>query len=433
MTLIALVAMVFLLLLNGFFVAAEFAFTAASRHTLEVRPGRSAQAAVRLIDDLSFSLAGAQLGITITSLLLGFVAEPAVATLLEAAISSFVEISDSVLHSISFVVALGIVVFLHMVIGEMAPKNVAIADPERSSLLMALPFRVYTVVFGPVIAFLNGTANLILRLVGIDPNERRAAHTADELASLITAGRREGVVEEFAHRLLTGAIDLWELDAYHVMVPRTDIVALPDTATPNEIEEVVTEHGFSRVPIYGSDLDDVRGFVHAKDLLTLSDAEFEQPIPVRLIRPLLVVPESAGVDTLLEDMRRQRNHLALVVDEHGGTAGIITMEDIVEEVVGEIRDEHDSEAEGVRKISAGRYIIDASLRPAKVRKETGIDLPDGDYDTVSGLVMDRLERVPRVGDLLSETGWSMRVRRMDGRRVGEVDVIAKRSRRHPDA
>lgn len=431
MTAVALGAMVVLLILNGFFVAAEFAFTAASRHALEFRKGRSAHAAVKAIDDLSFSLAGAQLGITITSLLLGAVAEPAIATLIEAAITPFVQLSDNVLHTISLILALSIVVFLHMVIGEMAPKNVAISDPERSSIIMALPFRAYTTIFRPVIALLNGIANQVLRLFGIDPNEKRAAHTADELASLITAGRREGVVEEFAHRLLTGAIDLWELDAYHVMVPRTNVIALPDTSTPAEIEQSVFEHGYSRTPIYRDDLDNVQGFVHAKDLLTLDEDEFDQPIPPRLIRPLLVVPESAGVDVLLEDMRRRRNHLALVVDEHGGTAGIITMEDIVEEVVGEIRDEHDAENDGIRRVSAGRFVIDASLRPSKVRKETGIDLPDGDYDTVSGLVMDRLERVPRVGDLLSEPGWSLRVRRMDGRRVGEVDVIAKRSRSDP--
>ena len=431
MSVLPLLAMVLLLLLNGFFVAAEFAFTAASRHTLEVRPGRGAQAAVKAIDDLSFSLAGAQLGITITSLLLGVTAEPAIASLLESAIGNFVEISDSLLHTISLVIALAIVVFLHMVIGEMAPKNAAISDPERSSVLMAIPFRIYTTVFRPIIALLNGIANLVLRLFGIDPNEKKAAHTADELASLITAGRREGVVEEFAHRLLTGAIDLWELDAYHVMVPRTDIVALPMTATPTEIEQKVIEHGYSRIPVFGDNLDEVRGFVHAKDLLGLESSQWNQPLPATLIRPLLVIPESASVDSLLEDMRRNRNHLALVVDEHGGTAGIITMEDIVEEVVGEIRDEHDTEGSRVERIAAGRFVVDASLRPAEVRKETGIDLPDGEYDTVSGLIMDRLERVPRVGDLLNEPGWSLRVRKMDGRSVDEVDLIAKRSRQEP--
>jgi CBS domain containing-hemolysin-like protein len=185
------------------------------------------------------------------------------------------------------------------------------------------------------------------------------------------------------------------------------------------------------VPVFSEDLDDVRGFVHAKDLLTLGPDQWEVPLPAEMIRPLLIVPESAGVDVLLEDMRRSRNHLALVVDEHGGTAGIITMEDIVEEVVGEIRDEHDTESDRVERIAAGRFVVDAALRPSEVRKETGIDVPDGEYDTVSGLIMDRLQRVPRVGDLLSEPGWSLRVRKMDGRSVDEVDLIAKRNRQEP--
>jgi CBS domain containing-hemolysin-like protein len=420
--------MVVLLLANGFFVASEFAFTAASRHQLARRSTRSARAAVAAIDELSFTLAGAQLGITICSLLLGFVAEPAVATLLEAAIGVFVDIPDQVLHTISFVIALSIVVYLHMVIGEMAPKNVAISDPERSSLLMALPFRAYAFVFRPVIWVLNGAANLGLRVFGIDPDEVGEAHTADDLASMITAGRREGVVEEFAHRLLTGAIDLGGLEATHVMVPRPDVVALPSTTSLAEFEQVFTEEGYSRIPVYDEDLDDLRGFVHVKDLLAVDTAALDRPPDPGMIRSLLVVPESARVDRLLEDMRRGRNHLAAVIDEHGGTAGIVTMEDIVEEIVGEIRDEHDIEADGVRRASANRWVIDASLRPGEVRRSCGIDLPEGEYDTVSGLIMERLGRIPSAGDRVEDAAWTLRVRTMEGRRVGEVDLISKRGR-----
>jgi CBS domain containing-hemolysin-like protein len=194
------------------------------------------------------------------------------------------------------------------------------------------------------------------------------------------------------------------------------------------VEQTVIEHGYSRIPVYERDLDDVRGFVHAKDLLRVPAAAFSDPLPEALVRPLLVVPESAQVDHLLEQMRRNRNHLALVIDEHGGTAGIVTMEDIVEEVVGEIRDEHDVETEGVRRTSPNWYVVDASLRPAEVERFAGVQLPEGEYDTVSGFVMERIGRIPEVGDRIDEQDWMLRVRSMDGRRVGEVDMMIKRGR-----
>jgi CBS domain containing-hemolysin-like protein len=424
MTGIALMVMVLLLLMNGFFVAIEFAFTAASPHALSARTTRSARAAIAAIEDLSFTLAGAQLGVTIASLLLGFVAEPAVASLLESLLG-FANIPTQLLHTLSFIVSLSIVVFLHMVVGEMAPKNVSISDPERFALMLAIPFRIYATVLRPVIWLLNELANLGLRLVRIDPGDVGEVHTADDLALMITAGRRAGVVEEFAHRLLTGAIDLAELEATHVMVPRPDIVAVPLNTTYRELERVVTEVGHSRIPVYSESLDDIRGFVHAKDLLRLSPAEYDHPVPESMIRRALVVPESARVDRLLQDMRRQRSHLAIVIDEHGGTAGLVTMEDIVEEVVGEIRDEHDVEAEGVRRVSANRWLVEASLRPSEVRRATGVSLPEGEYDTVSGFVMERIGRIPRAGDRIDEEQWTLRVRSMEGRRVSEVDLIAK--------
>ncbi len=420
----ALLAMVLLLILNGFYVAAEFAFTAASRHQLEARSGRAARAAVKAIDELSFTLAGAQLGITIASLLLGAVAEPAVAAVIETAVGSFIEMSEQTLHTIALIVSLLIVVFLHMVIGEMGPKNIAIADPERSALAMALPFRFFSTLFRPMIWLLNELANLLLRLVGVEPTDTHEAHTADDLASLITAGRREGVVEDFAHRLLSGAIDVSDLRAESVMVPRTDVVALPSSATPTDVERLVIEHGFSRLPIYDETLDDVRGFVHAKDTLRLAPDDFARPIPAALIRPLLVVPAATRVGDLLERMRGARRHLALLVDEYGGTAGIVTMEDIVEEIVGEIRDEHDTEIPGIRMVGPSRYEVDASLRPAEVQRALGVELPEGDYDTIAGLVMERMGQIPSAGDVVEGDGWEIRVSQMDGVRVEAVELVA---------
>ena len=423
MTLTALAIMVVLLFVNGFFVAAEFAFTAASRHQLADRPGSGARAALKSIDELSFTLAGAQFGITIASLLLGAVAEPAVAGIIESVIGRFVEIPENLLHSIGFVLALTIVVFLHMVIGEMVPKNIAITDPERSSVLLALPFRGFSTLFRPLIWVLNAVANIGLRMVGVDPTDTKEVHTSDDLASLITAGRREGVVEDFAHRLLTGAIDLWDLHASEVMIPRTEVSALPLASTVADVERTVVEKGYSRIPLYDGTLDEVCGFVHVKDLLAVPDDGVDGPIPTELIRETLAVPESASVGHVLESMRRSRSHLAFVVDEHGGIAGIVTMEDIVEEVVGEIRDEHDREHGGIRRAGPGRFLVKASMRPDEVLRVCGVALPDGDYDTIGGLVMDRIGRIPVVGDSFGEDAWTIRVRQMAGLRVGEVELL----------
>jgi CBS domain containing-hemolysin-like protein len=426
LNLAALFWMVVLLIANGFFVAAEFAFTASRAEVVEEMKGRAARAATKAMTQLSQTLAGAQVGITLATLLLGFVAEPSVAQLLET-LFGWVPISDRLLHTIALVVALLIVVFLHMVIGEMAPKNIAIATPERLALLLAVPFQAFMTVFRPLIVVLNGVANLVLRLFGVEPrDELETTRTAEDLAQVIAAGRQEGVIEEFAHKLLSGAILFSERDASEVMVPRPDIVALPLTATPADVERVVIEEGFSRIPMYGEDIDDIVGFVHAKDLLTIADDAYDSPIASVLIRPLMVVPESAPVRPLLAEMQRSGRHLALIVDEHGGTGGLLTLEDITEELVGEIRDEYDEDESAVRKIGEARWFyVSGSARPHQLKSIIGIDLPEGEYETIGGFVMDRLGRVPRRGDRIQYGEWTLRVRRMDGRRVKEVELLGQ--------
>jgi CBS domain containing-hemolysin-like protein len=426
MSIAALLWMVVLLIGNGFFVASEFAFTASRREVIATTGGRSARAAAAAIGDLSVTLAGAQLGITICSLVLGFVAEPALARIIET-IFGFVPVPSGVLHSISLVIALLIVVFLHMVIGEMAPKNIAIATPERLALLLAIPFRAFMTVFRPVIVSVNFLADLILRVFRVEPRDAlETSRTAEDLAQVIAAGRSEGVIEEFAHRLLSGAIMFSERDASEVMVPRPDIVALPITATPTEVARVVTEEGISRVPLFEGDIDHMVGFVHAKDLLAVADEDYDSPLDPGLVRPLLVVPESAPVRPLLGQMQRQGIHLALIVDEHGGTAGLLTLEDIAEELVGEIRDEYDVDESEVRRIGDAQwYFVDGSVRPDELEALTGIDLPEGEYETVGGFMMERLGRIPRRGDRVEQGGWVLRVRKMEGRRVKEVEVLAR--------
>ena len=417
----ALLWMAILLLANGFFVAAEFAGITARRNVLEQRRGRPARAAVRLSRELSLSLAAAQLGITISSLLLGYVAEPAVASILERGLG-FLSIPEDVLHPIALTIALTIVVFLHMVIGEMVPKNIAIAAPERLALALALPFRGFILVLRPVIAVLNALANAMLRLLRVQPADAlEPGHSAEDLAAIIAEGRREGVIGDFAHRLLTGAIVFGDRDASEVMVPRPDTVSVTSGATVAEIEETVRRSGYSRIPVHTGDLDDALGFVHIKDLLGVDDDARQLPLDPLLIRPLLVVAETAPVQFVLSEMRRTRNHLALVVDEHGGSAGIVTLEDIAEEVVGDILDEYDPKAALVRSRGDGSVVAAGSVPPDRLIP-LGVTLPPGEYETLGGFVMDRLGRIPRPGDAVEEGGYRIRVLRMERRRVREVEI-----------
>ena len=417
----ALLWMVILLAANGFFVAAEFACITARRNVLEQRGTRPARAAVRLARQLSLSLAAAQLGITMASLLLGYVAEPAVAVILQKGLG-FLHVSGNVLHPIALTIALAIVVFLHMVIGEMVPKNIAIAGPERTALAVSLPFRGFILLFRPVISLLNGTANGVLRLLRVKPADvLEAGHSAEDLAMLIAEGRREGVIGDFAHRLLTGAIVFGDRDAFEVMVPRPDTVAVSVEATVAEIEDVVVRSGHSRIPVHAGDLDDVVGFVHVKDLLGVDEEARDGPPDPSLVRPLLVVPETVPVSTLLTRMRRAHSQMALVIDEHGGASGIITLEDIAEELVGDIWDEYDRQPTLVRTLADGSLVAAGSVHPERLAA-LGIELPPGKYETLGGFVMHRLGRVPRVGDAVEEGDWRIRVSRMEGRRVREVRI-----------
>lgn len=411
--------MVLLLLANGFFVAAEFAYITARRNVLEQTPKASARIAVRLNRNLSLSLTAAQLGITMASLGLGAVAEPAIARLLER-VFGVLPLPDQAVHAIALVIALLIVVFLHMVVGEMAPKNIAISSPERTATALSHLFRGYIIVFRPLIATLNATANAVLRLFGVRPADSLdVGHSADDLAVIIAAGQEEGVIEDFTHRLLTGAIMFGDLDAAEVMIPRPDVIAAQAGASAGEVEEMMRRTGHSRIPVYRGDLDDVLGFVHVKDLMGVDDSEHDAAIRADLIRDVLFVPESAHIRSVLDEMRTTRIHFAMVVDEHGSIAGILTMEDIAEELVGEIRDEHDRRERHPTMTADGRILAPALVRPDQL-VGFGVELPEGEYETLGGLIMDRLGRLPVTGDVVEEGRWRLEVTRTDGRRVREV-------------
>lgn len=338
-----ILAAVFLLLANGFFVAVEFALVATRRSRLEqlAEDGDTrAKAAVSMVRDLSFMLSAAQLGITLASLGLGYVAEPAIAHLLETPLE-WAHVPHDLLHPIALVIGLTIVVFLHMVVGEMVPKNVAIAEPDRTALWLALPMRGFTVAFRPAIHVLNLLANGGLRLLRIEPTDELVSFaTGDELAGMLAASREEGLLDEVEHRLMTGALGFPAREVTAVMIPRDEIVAVQVDTPVQEVEAMAAGQGHSRLPVYGRDLDQLLGFVHAKDLLALAPGSRERPLPRSIVRRMLTVPTDRTLMDLLLAMKRARLHFAVVVDGAGRVAGIVTLEDVLESLVGDIRDEH---------------------------------------------------------------------------------------------
>ncbi len=340
-----LILSVLLLLANGYFVAVEFAVIASRRTKLESMAENgavSARLALEATRSLSLQLAGAQLGITMASLGLGAVAEPAVASVIESVLGAGDVIPEGVQTTLGLVLGLGLVVFGHMVIGEMVPKNAALADPEKMLLRLAVANRIYLLVFGPLIRVLNSLANAATRLAGVEPRDELAsAASAGELANMLAASRQEGLIEATAHDLLSGALDFGDRSVHEVMVPLSQVVAVDQRTPVAEAERLVIASGHSRLLVIDGDMDRVVGFVHAKDLLTVPTWARERPLPLARIRRVMEVRPDRRLDTLLVDMKRTRVHLAAVRDR-GVTLGLVTLEDVLEDLVGEIVDESDS-------------------------------------------------------------------------------------------
>lgn len=431
----ALAVAAVLLVLNGMFVAAEFALIASRRSRIEAlaatgdRRARSALAGVR---ELSLMLAGAQLGITMASLGLGAVAEPALGHVLEDLLHR-AGLPEAWVVPIGYTIALSVVVFLHLVIGEMAPKSWAIAHPERSALMLARPFRAFVVVVKPLIAVLNWMANGVVRLFGATPqDELAAAHSPTDLQYLVRESGTAGTLAEHEQDLLSRALVLSARDAETVMIPRRDLVTVSAGATVEELEGAAASSGRSRLPVFAAaDLDELVGIVHVKDLLRLDTAHRARMTAGDLARPAMLVPESRRIEDLLRDMRDRRQHVALVVDEYGSVNGLVSLEDIVEELIGEFEDETDVRvARRLRRRPDGRLVVPGDLRPYQLAELAGVTLPEGPYETVAGYLIRTLDRLPQAGDQVTVGAVELEVVATDRHRITEVVVRpAPRGRR----
>lgn len=423
---VAMLIGVALLVANAFFVAAEIALLAARRARVEELAEQGdprARRALAALEELSVTFSGAQLGITMASLGLGAVAEPALAAALFGPLEAL-GLSADAAGPIAFAIALTVVVFLHMVLGEMLPKNLALAGAETLSLRVARVFGWYVTLFRPIILLLNAAANGLVRLTGVEPIEEIGlVHTPDELQLALRESRRHGHLAPPDARVLTAALQLADIDAEAAMTPRTDLVSVTSDTQADEILELAASTGFTRFPVTHEDLDHVVGMVHVKDLLIAEAAELVGRGAGDLVRPLPAVPESRDLEHLLVLMREQRAHAALVVDEYGGTAGLLTLEDVIEELVGDIADEFDSEEQAGRT-TEGAWVVPGTFRRDELERLAGVQLPEGEAETVSGVLTEELGRLLRRGDVMEVDGWRLRVLTMEGRRAGQVEVVA---------
>ncbi|HET8633188.1 MAG TPA: hemolysin family protein [Gemmatimonadales bacterium] len=422
---LGLVLVVVLVLANAFFVAAEFALVGARRTRLDELANagdRKARLARQAVQSLDRYISATQLGITLASLGLGWMGEPALASLISRVLGWLPDTVAAIAsHSVASIIAFIIITVLHIILGELVPKAVALLFPETISRWVSMPLIGFSWVMAVPIAILNGTANLLLRLIGVSaPGEHERLHSPEELRLLVEQSEEGGSLLQQDARLLEGVFEFSEKSAQEVMTPRTRIAALEQELTIEEAADQVARHGRSRYPVYAESLDEIVGIVHAKDILAALRREPRGNVRSVMREPLFV-PGTREVEDVLADMKRLKSHMAVVLDEYGGTAGLVTMEDLLEEIVGDIFDEHDSPE--IRLQEKGVALIDGATSLGDFNTEHGTALDDADYTTIGGWVFGALGRLPRPGDRVAAGERVLEVAEMDGRRVRSVRLV----------
>ena len=436
LTLLSLLAIVLLMVGNALFTAAEFSLTTLERSTVEANArdgGRRDRYVRRAHHTLSFQLSGAQLGISITTLITGFLTEPLVRELPHPGMDAL-GVPNRVADAVIAFLTLVVVTSLSMVFGELVPKNLAVARPLPTARAVAGPQLLFSFVMTFAIRLTNGAANRILRKLGIEPaQELRSARSPQELVSLVRSSARSGSLDPSTAALLHRSLQFGTLTAEELMTPRSKIVALQTDNTVADLVATATESGFSRFPIVEGDLDETVGIVHVKQVFQVPPAEREYTLLAAVAQPVAVVPSTLDGDALMGEIRANGLQTAMVVDEYGGIAGMVTVEDLIEEIVGDVRDEHDDTTPDVTA-SADGWRVSGLLRIDEVAAATGYHAPEGEYETIGGLVLEQLGRIPVSGDTVQLSGiepdgisngsasWQARVIRMDGRRIDLLEL-----------
>jgi CBS domain containing-hemolysin-like protein len=422
-----LIAILVLLVLNGYFVAAEFALVRSRRTRLEsmARTGDwKARIALRASGNLARVLSASQLGITLASLALGWLAEDAFGEWVKEHLAALpIAMDVSLRAGIGAGVALTLVTYLHVVFGELAPRSAALAHPERFATWLTPPLVGFAWLVSPFTGMLNSSANLVLRMFGEKPaDEHEGVHSAEELRLIVEQSQEGGGLQEQDANLLEGVFEFSEKNAREVMTPRTDIDALDITSTLDETMAMIDESGRSRYPVYEDTIDNIVGLVLAKDLIPVLRAPPPNFNLRSIMRTVHVVPGTREVEGVLADFKRLKEHMAIVLDEYGGTAGLVTMEDLLEEIVGEILDEYDETPEHPEREGADLVVVGGNTNINELNERYGLDVPDSDYTTIGGYIFGSLGRLPTVGDRVTAGGAVFLVREMDGRRIDTLAV-----------
>ena len=412
----------FLVLANGFFVAAEFALVGVRRSRVEtIAAGGDVRARrlLTLLDNLNAYISATQLGITMASLALGWVGEPVFAHLLEAPLKGVV--SEVTLHTLSFAIAFSIITFLHIVLGELAPKTLALERAENVALLISWPLQAFYKLFRWPIRLLDWSGTRVVRLFGLHPsNEHASVYTESELRRLVDISRQSGHLEDEEQQLIHRVFDFSDSEVKEAMVPRPQVTALPLSASLEEVRNMFLSTGYSRLPVYEKTLDDIAGVLFRKDvdMGRVSDETFDLKA---LVRPAEFIPASSSLGDALRRMQASRVHFVFVVDEHGGMEGILTLEDLLEEIVGDIDDEYDEEVREQIKKDGETYILDGMLAVRDANKHFGLALAeDGRYTTIAGYLLDKAGRLLRPGDRVEDVAGVFSVERVENRRISRV-------------
>lgn len=412
---------------TGLAVAAEFSLTALERSTVEsnVRQvgDRKSRTLAMAHRRLSFELSGAQIAITITTLISGYLAEPIIGELIRPGLTSM-GLGQTAADATSLAMAVLIATTLSMVFGEMVPQYLAIARPLSTARAVVGYHSRFSALFGWLIRVMNDSANWVVRRFGIEPQEElRSARSPQELGSIVRSSAERGTLDSATATLLDRSLRFGDRTADELMTPRTQIESLDVDSSINDLVELARRTGFSRFPVCGEDLDDVAGAIHIKQAFTVKATQRDRVKAGSLMRPVPTVPESLPGDSLLNRLRDSSFQLAIVVDEYGGTAGLVTLEDVVEEIVGDVRDEHDDrESAASKRLDANSWLVSGQLRPDELADATGFQMPDGDYETVAGLMLSRLGEIPAPEDKVEVDGWRLTVTRMDRHRIAELSV-----------
>ncbi len=419
----------FLVALNGFFVAAEFAIVKvrSSQIDLKAKEGHPMAALSRhIIANLDAYLSATQLGITIASLGLGWIGEPVVATLIIELFNLVgASLDPETAHNVALPVAFSLITILHIVFGELAPKSFAIQRPESTTLWLAGPLNVFFWIFKPFIWLLNGLSNFILRLIGITPLKEAEVHSPEELRMMVEQGKKSGIIEPRKYEIIRNAFDFAERSARQAMVPRTHVFGVSKSMPVATMIEKIIENGYSRVPVHEGTIDQIVGIIFTKDLLQKMQKSREFPID-DIIRPPHYIASNKKLIDIMRDFQKQHVQFAIVVDEFGGTEGVITMEDILEELVGEIQDEYDSETPLVEKIDDRKFRAQGSVTLVALNEKLDRALPENEaYVTLAGMLIDLVGRIPSVGESIRYDDYIFTVVKRIKNQIILVDVVDK--------